>query len=181
MDWQFNIGIGLAVIFFLLQYMVKNMSPYITWPGMSIGILFVLWGVRQKLLSSNCKIPPGPILLFIICMAGIIISILWFKKSMILPIVESHTAVTSSTTSISQTEHSQPTVKEKTTDEIAKHQRPITVDISVGRDKILHIKNCGGDVSDIAIFATIYHAKAHMSADGFKILFAPGLEEDFEK
>ena len=51
------------------------MPNWVTWPGISIGILFIIWG----LLPNHQKIPIGPAILFIICIAGIAGSIAWYK------------------------------------------------------------------------------------------------------
>ena len=74
MDWQFKIGIGLAVFFGILPFAVKDMPHWVTWPGLTIGALFVLWGVTPE----HDKSPHAPIFLFIACAAGIAGSIAWF-------------------------------------------------------------------------------------------------------
>jgi hypothetical protein len=70
MDWQFPIGLGATVVSGLLPYVVKNMPQWVTWPGISVGILFILWG-----LLGNYKIPAIPAVIFIISVAGIVSSI----------------------------------------------------------------------------------------------------------
>jgi hypothetical protein len=75
-----------------------------------------------------------------------------------------------------------PLIAKEIADEVTKNQKVVSLDSSIHMlDKILYIVNRGDDVIDLELYATIYHAKAQMSEDGFKILFKPGLEEQFEK
>jgi prepilin signal peptidase PulO-like enzyme (type II secretory pathway) len=75
MDWQFKVGLGVAIVFGLLPFWVKTMPNWVTWPGISIGVLFFLWGW----LPNHQKIPNGPAILFIICIAGIVGSFAWYN------------------------------------------------------------------------------------------------------
>jgi hypothetical protein len=74
MDWQFKVGIGVAIVFGLLPFAVKDMPHWITWPGITIGALLAVWGV----IPNHEKIPLGPAFLFIICSAGIAGSVAWY-------------------------------------------------------------------------------------------------------
>jgi hypothetical protein len=47
MDWQFAVGTGLAIIGLVLPFVVKTISPWITWPILGIGILLIIWGGAQ--------------------------------------------------------------------------------------------------------------------------------------
>src|SRR5580700_4741553 len=78
MDWQFKVGIGLAVMFGLLPYAVKDLPHWISWPGIVLGLLFVLWG----LALSYATVPHGPAFLFI---AGITLAasaVGWYRDSL---------------------------------------------------------------------------------------------------
>jgi hypothetical protein len=75
MDWQFKVGLGVAIVFGLLPFWLKTMPNWVTWPGISVGVLFFLWG----LLPNHQKIPNGPAILFIICIAGIVGSVAWYN------------------------------------------------------------------------------------------------------
>jgi len=74
MDWQFMIGIGAAIVFGLLPFAVKDMPHWITWPGITIGALLAVWGV----VPNHEKIPLGPTILCIACLAGIAGSAAWY-------------------------------------------------------------------------------------------------------
>ena len=75
---EITIGVGLAILFFLLQYVVKIMPSWFAWGGISFSILLILWGISGKFLEPH-RLPIYPILLFIICISGIVTSILWYK------------------------------------------------------------------------------------------------------
>jgi hypothetical protein len=53
---------------------VKDMPNWVTWPGIGIGVLFFIWGI----LPNHQKIPLGPAILFIFCVAGMIGSAAWY-------------------------------------------------------------------------------------------------------
>lgn len=38
MDWQFKVGIGVAVVFGLLPFAIKDMPQPLTWAGALIGL-----------------------------------------------------------------------------------------------------------------------------------------------
>jgi hypothetical protein len=78
MDWQFFIGLGIAVVFGFLPFAVKEMPQPVTWSGITIGVLFILWGA-YVLLPGHQKLPTGPALVLIASVAGIIASIVWYK------------------------------------------------------------------------------------------------------
>jgi hypothetical protein len=77
MDWQFAVGLGTAVVFFLFPYAVKDMPAYVTWPGIAIGLLFIIWG----LLPNRNRIPHGIAFLCIACIAGFISAGFYFWPS----------------------------------------------------------------------------------------------------
>jgi len=79
MDWQFKVGLGVTIVFGLLPFLVKTMPNWVTWPGISIGVLSFLWG----LLPNHQKIPNGPAILFIISIAGIVGSVAWYNVAKI--------------------------------------------------------------------------------------------------
>jgi hypothetical protein len=57
MDWQFAVGLSLTLIFGVLPFMVKDLSPWITVPIVVVGIGFMVWGAmlwsHRKRDSSN--------------------------------------------------------------------------------------------------------------------------------
>jgi len=61
MDWQFKVGLGAAFIFGLLPFAVKDMPHWVTWPGLTIGGLFIFWG----LIPHHDNFPILPCVLFI--------------------------------------------------------------------------------------------------------------------
>src|SRR3990172_5093887 len=77
LDWQFIFGIGVAIVFFFFQFVVKIMPTQITWSGISIGVLFMIWGIFSA-KYPNQRIPFGPAILFIIGFSYIVGSIAWF-------------------------------------------------------------------------------------------------------
>jgi hypothetical protein len=56
MDWQFAVGLGMTILFGLLPYAVENIPRWITWPGIAIGIVLIVWA----LLPSECVIALWP-------------------------------------------------------------------------------------------------------------------------
>ena len=77
MDLQFKIGLGLTVIFGLLPFAIKDMPTLITWPGISIGLMLIIWA----LLPSGDRFSSGPIFLFIVSVAGMVASVAWFLQT----------------------------------------------------------------------------------------------------
>ena len=73
MDWKFILGLGVSFLSLFLPYLVKSMPNWITWPCVSIGVLFIAWGF----LSLIMNISTGPALLFISCFAGLVGSVAW--------------------------------------------------------------------------------------------------------
>lgn len=77
MDWQLAIGVGLAIVFGLLQYAVKDMPPYIAWAGIIGGILLVIWGI----MPNHDKFPVVPTVISIFFFVCLVASILWGIES----------------------------------------------------------------------------------------------------
>ncbi len=73
MDWQFKIGVGIALVFGLLAFAVKEIPHPISWPGIAIGCLLVVWGI--PLFHGRVMLGPG--LLFIGGAAIIVASVAW--------------------------------------------------------------------------------------------------------
>jgi hypothetical protein len=74
-DLQFVVGIGLAVAFGLLPYVVKDMPSWISWPGLGIGIILVLRGF----LPGHYQVPLGPSALFVLGCAAMLVAAGWYK------------------------------------------------------------------------------------------------------
>lgn len=58
MDWQFKVGLGVALVFGLLPFAVKNMPTFVTWIGISIGLFLILWGIiphKKGVMASNSE------------------------------------------------------------------------------------------------------------------------------
>ncbi len=78
MDWRsIVLGLGLSLVFGLLQYAVKSMPNIVSWPGICIGVLLIIWGF----IPRQWNIPYGPAILFLICCAGITASVAWYFNS----------------------------------------------------------------------------------------------------
>jgi hypothetical protein len=73
MDWQFKVGIGFTVVFGLLPFAVKEMPHWVTWPGLTIGGLFILWGF----LPRHDEFPLVPTLLFTLLVGGAAGCVAW--------------------------------------------------------------------------------------------------------
>jgi hypothetical protein len=80
MDWQFKVGISLAVVFGLLPYAVKDMPRWLSWPGVMLGILFVAW---WGLIPSHDKIPLGPAFLFLIGISLATAALGWYRDGLV--------------------------------------------------------------------------------------------------
>lgn len=66
---QFKVGLGVAVLFGLLPYAVKDMPQWLSWSGIALGIGLVGWG----LVPTSHRLPFGPMLLGVVglvCIAG---------------------------------------------------------------------------------------------------------------
>ena len=73
MDWKVGLGLGISILSLVLPSLMKSMPNWISWPCVSIGVLFMAWGF----LSSMMNISTGPALLFISCFAGLVGSVAW--------------------------------------------------------------------------------------------------------
>jgi hypothetical protein len=49
MDWQFKFGVGLAVFFGLLNFALKDLPYWVSYPGVGLGMAFMAWGLYSKL------------------------------------------------------------------------------------------------------------------------------------
>jgi hypothetical protein len=74
MEWQFKVGLGVAVIFGLLPYAVKDMPHWVTWSGIAAGLTLVAWG----LLPSHERLPVGPVALFVVGVATTVAAAGWY-------------------------------------------------------------------------------------------------------
>jgi hypothetical protein len=45
MDWQFKVGIAVAIVFGLLPFVAKDIPQSFTWAGITAAVLFGLWGI----------------------------------------------------------------------------------------------------------------------------------------
>jgi hypothetical protein len=88
MDWQFKIGFGFCLVFGFLQFTgVVRMPNWVTWPGISVGVLFIIWG----LLPNHEKIPLTQAILFIMFFAGAISCFAW-GLSIYMPVTNQETS-----------------------------------------------------------------------------------------
>jgi hypothetical protein len=74
MDWQFKFGLGFTVVFGLLAFAVKDMPHWVTWPGIVVGCLLILWGIPP----FHDRVPIGRGLLFIVVAAVIGTGVSWY-------------------------------------------------------------------------------------------------------
>ena len=74
MDWQFRIGVGLAVVFGLLPYAVKDMPHWASWSGVALGILFAAWGM----LPGHEKIPMVSAIWFLASVTSAVAALGWY-------------------------------------------------------------------------------------------------------
>ena len=74
MDWQFRVGVGLAIVFGLLPYAVKDMPHWLSWSGVALGILFAAWGM----LPGHEKMPMGPAIWFLASVTSAVASLGWY-------------------------------------------------------------------------------------------------------
>jgi hypothetical protein len=68
MDLQFRIGLGVAVLFGLLPYAVKDMPQWLSWSGIALGVGLVIWALVPTFQRFH-----GPMLLGVVgiaCIAG---------------------------------------------------------------------------------------------------------------
>jgi hypothetical protein len=73
MDWHFLVGFGAAIVFGLLAYAVKRMPTPISYAGIAIGVLLIIWGI----LSPYVAVPTGPALLIIAGLAALVGGAVW--------------------------------------------------------------------------------------------------------
>lgn len=66
MDWQFRVGLGVALVFGFAPFAVKAMPHWITWPGIGVGLGFISWA----LVPYAERIPLGAAVLFIAGLAA---------------------------------------------------------------------------------------------------------------
>ena len=76
MDWQFKIGLGLSFVFGLLPYAVKDLPGWVSWSGLGIGVVCVIWG----LIPGRSQMPLGPSLLFVLGCALVFAAIGWYRE-----------------------------------------------------------------------------------------------------
>lgn len=50
MDWQFKVGLGATVVFGLLQFVVASMPHFLTYSGIGVGVLLIIWGIFPNIL-----------------------------------------------------------------------------------------------------------------------------------
>jgi hypothetical protein len=73
-DWQFKVGLAVGIISVLLPFAVKDMPHWITWPGLSVGFLFLVWAF----LPAETKQAVGPALVTIAGIAITIAGLSWY-------------------------------------------------------------------------------------------------------
>lgn len=92
MDWQFKvgfIGLGLTIVFGFLQFAGVRMPNWVTWPGISIGVLLIVWAIFFERFSC------GPALVMIVGLSIFVGGIAWQKNEKsqamyrIVPIIQS--------------------------------------------------------------------------------------------
>jgi hypothetical protein len=76
MDWQTKVGLGITILMGLLPFTNYAPPPWLTWPGIAIGVLFIIWG----LIPRHEQIPLIAILLFVASCAGIVASIVLYVQ-----------------------------------------------------------------------------------------------------
>jgi len=74
MDKAFYIGLGVAIVFGLLPFAVKEIPHWLTWLGIAIGVIIVIWALIKPIPS----IINGPFALFMIGCACIAASAVWY-------------------------------------------------------------------------------------------------------
>src|SRR5215475_3319165 len=117
MDWQFTVGIGIAIMFGLLPFAVKDMPHWITWPGITAGALLTLLG----LLPSHDKYPLIGSLVMVASISAFVGSIALFVDA------RTDTAMEATSTSVRISEPSLTPPQEKLLSLIAKYQRNFAV------------------------------------------------------
>jgi hypothetical protein len=45
MEWQLKVGVGIAIVFGLLPYAVKEMPQWLSKGGVIVGVMLIVWGV----------------------------------------------------------------------------------------------------------------------------------------
>lgn len=56
MDWQFKVGLGVAVVFGLLPFALKAMPPWLSLGGVAVGLLLIVWGFLPR--HDTLPMPP---------------------------------------------------------------------------------------------------------------------------
>ena len=74
MDWQFKIGLGVAIAFGLLPFAVKDMPQGFAYFGVAVGVLLTVWG----LIPGHQSHPLMPSLLVIACVAALVGGVKWW-------------------------------------------------------------------------------------------------------
>ena len=77
MDWQFKVGLGIAIVAIFIPYAFKDMPVALSYAGLVSGALFVLWGF----LPGHSKIPLWPSIAIISCVSALVASGLWWKAA----------------------------------------------------------------------------------------------------
>jgi len=72
-DWQFKVGIAVAVVLGLLPFAVKDMPHWLAWAGILASMLFALWGIP----AVSARVPTLPGLLVVASFYGLVAGTFW--------------------------------------------------------------------------------------------------------